>query len=104
MNNEYDMDDVNIITEFLNPPPIDNLDKFVKITDAARILGYSSFISVNKMIKDGHLTGYQLPNHKRKRVLMSDLNALSEKEKDQSKNTTSTLPKKSSGRPRRFGT
>ena len=38
-----------------------NLDKFVKITEAARILDYASIISVKKLAEDGMLTLYSLP-------------------------------------------
>ena len=38
-----------------------NLDKFIKITEAARILDYASIISVKKLAEDGMLTLYSLP-------------------------------------------
>ena len=35
---------------------LENLDKFVKITEAARLLDYASVISVKKLVDDGMLT------------------------------------------------
>ena len=42
---------------------LENLDKFVKITEAARLLDYASVISVKKLVDDGMLTLYSLPKH-----------------------------------------
>ncbi len=37
-------------------------DRFIKVTEAADILGYAHFNSINKMIERGDLTAYRLPH------------------------------------------
>ena len=56
-----------------------NLDRFIKITEAADILGFAHYRSVNQMIERGAITGYRLPHVTRRRVLLSDVYALKEK-------------------------
>ena len=42
---------------------LENLDKFVKITEAARLLDHASVISVKKLVDDGLLTSEVYPKH-----------------------------------------
>ncbi len=88
-------------------PDLSTLDKYVKITEAARILGYSSYQSVDQLIDRKVLQSYFLPGHTRKRVLLSDIFELV-----QNSNKVSPLSidsdlssdiKKKLGRPRKFG-
>ena len=58
-----------------------NLDRFIKITEAADILGFAHYRSVNQMIERRALVGYRLPHVMRRRVLLSDVIALKEKAK-----------------------
>ena len=69
------------------PPDLATMDRFVKFSDAARILGYASFQSVKKLVKDGILNHYSLPDTSRPRILMSELIALqmTERKADKSK-------------------
>ena len=73
-------------------------DRFIKVTEAADILGYAHFNSINKMIERGDLTAYRLPHVSRRRVLESEVLAI--------KNTTSgnSEPKGKGkrGRPRKY--
>ena len=39
-----------------------SFDRFIKVTEAADILGYAHFNSINKMIERGDLTAYRLPH------------------------------------------
>ena len=55
-----------------------NPDRFIKITEAATILGYAHYRSVNQMIERGALVGYR-PHVTRRRVLLSEVLALKEK-------------------------
>ena len=54
-------------------PDIRTLDRFVKITEAARILGYAHFTSIKKLTEEGMLTLYTLPETSRHRILLSEL-------------------------------
>ena len=80
------------------------LDRFVKIIDASRILGFSSVISVHQMIDRKELHSYSLPGTSTTRVLLSDI--LSLKRKKQETESTQDFPKeqikKSRGRPRKY--
>ena len=38
-----------------------NPDRYIKITEAATILGFAHYRSVNQMIERGALVGYRLP-------------------------------------------
>lgn len=59
--------------DFDDIPDVKNMDRFVKVTEAARILGFSSFVSIYQMVERGELNAYSLPNHSRKRILLSEL-------------------------------
>ena len=55
---------------------INQLDRYIKITDASRILGFASFQSVRSLIGRGKLKSYSLPETSRPRVLLSDIISL----------------------------
>jgi|TARA_A100001011_G_scaffold69486_1_gene70954 hypothetical protein len=88
-------------------PDLSTLDKYVKITEAARILGFSSYQSVDQLIDRKVLKSYLLPGHARKRVLLSDIFELLQKSKKSSlsseKSDSSSSMKRKLGRPRKFG-
>ena len=54
----------------------DLLDRYVSVTQAATILGYASYVSVNELIKKKKITPYLLPDNCRKKILLSDLHKL----------------------------
>ena len=54
----------------------DLLDRYVSLTQAATILGYASYVSVNELIKKKKITPYWLPGNCRKKILLSDLHKL----------------------------
>ena len=74
------------------------MDRFIKITDAARILGYASFQSINQMIKNHALDAYSIPETSRPRVLLSDILAL----KQNQNLSPDGVNKKPRGRPRKI--
>tara|TARA_B100001057_G_C22808218_1_gene934345 strand:+ start:1526 stop:1816 length:291 start_codon:yes stop_codon:yes gene_type:complete len=74
------------------------MDRFIKITDAARILGYASFQSINQMIKNHALNSYSLPETTRPRVLLSEILAL----KQNQKLVPQGVNYKARGRPRKI--
>ena len=88
-------------------PDLSTLDKYVKITEAARILGYSSYQSVDQLIDRKVLQSYFLPGHTRKRVLLSDIFGLVQNSNKVSPfsidSDLSSDIKKKLGRPRKFG-
>ena len=81
------------------------LDRFIKITEAAEILGYAHYRSVIMLIEADILTSYNLHHVTRKRVLLSDVQKL--RESAQNDNTDAKDGKKNikrgRGRPRKFG-
>ena len=88
-------------------PDLSTLDKYVKITEAARILGFSSYQSVDQLIDRKVLKSYLLPGHARKRVLLSEILELLQNSKkfplvSQNSGSLSATEKKL-GRPRKFG-
>ena len=76
------------------------LDRFIKLTDAARILDYAHYHSVVKMIENGQLTAYLLPHVIRRRVLLSEVIKLKELKKN--KNSDASVSKRSRGRPSKY--
>jgi hypothetical protein len=54
----------------------DLLDRYVSVTQAATILGYASYVSVNELIQKKKITPYWLPGNCKKKILLSDLNKL----------------------------
>ncbi len=76
-----------------------NLDRFIKITEAADLLGFAHYRSVNQMIERGAITGYRLPHVTRRRVLLSDVYALKEKAESP---LVSGKSNRGRGRPRKY--
>ena len=76
-----------------------NLDRFIKITEAADILGFAHYRSVNQMIERGAITCYRLPHVTRRRVLLSDVYALKEKAESA---LVSGEANRGRGRPRKY--
>jgi hypothetical protein len=58
-----------------------NENKLITLTDASYILGYKSYRSVIKLINEGFLKTYTLPDTRRKRVRLSDVMSLVTPEK-----------------------
>jgi len=56
------------------------VDDTISLSEAAQILGLTSFRQVNKMIKNGHLKAYKKKWSDRKVVLRADVLALREVE------------------------
>ena len=54
----------------------DLLDRYVSVTQAATILGYASYVSVNELIQKKKITPYRLPGNSKKKILLSDLHKL----------------------------
>ena len=76
-------------------------DRFIKITEAAEILGFAHYRSVNQMIERGALVGYRLPHVTRRRVLLSEVLSLKKKAKEISQ-TPSMEATRGRGRPRKY--
>jgi len=62
--------------EVLSPPDKENLDRFVKISEATRIMGFASPYSIHDMHASGQLKLYKMPHKNVKRVLLSDINKI----------------------------
>ena len=72
----------------------DLIDRYVSLTQAATILGYASYVSVNELIKKKKITPYWLPGNSKRKILLSDLHKLLEQAR------TRPAPKKrGKGRP-----
>jgi len=54
----------------------DLLDRYVSVTQAATILGYASYVSVNELIQKKKITPYWLPGNCKKKILLSELHKL----------------------------
>ena len=80
-----------------------DLDRFVKITEAARILGYASFQSVKQLIDGKILSCYSLPGTSRPRVLLSELLELKTRRDEGMRNPYSTRISGKRGRPKKYG-
>ena len=88
----------------MNGPQNEFLDRFIKITEAAEILGYAHYRSVIMLIEQDILTSYKLPHVTRKRVLLSEVLKLIEKKEELStEESKKTEKKRGRGRPRKFG-
>lgn len=87
-------------------PDFDTIDRFVTLAEAAKILGFSSYQSVNQLVDREQLKLYKLPNTTRKRLLLSEISQLIEiqkKEKriyDEFGINRRNIPKR--GRPRKY--
>lgn len=79
-----------------------NPDRYIKITEAATILGFAHYRSVNQMIERGALVGYRLPHVTRRRVLLSEVLALKKKAEKISQAAPCDTPR-GRGRPRKYG-
>ena len=86
-------------------PDILEMDRFVKVTEAARILGFASFQSIYQMIARGELNAYRIPDHNRQRILLSDLIELRNSANSKNNLDLHNNPLKSKrgkGRPRKY--
>ena len=72
------------------------LDRYIKLTEAAKILDFAHYSSVVKLIEKKKLNAYILPHVTRRRVLLSEINKLKELNKC-SKDT-----KRKRGRPFKY--
>ena len=79
-----------------------DLDRFVKITEAARILGYASFQSVKQLVDEKILTSYSLPGTSRPRILLSELLELKAKKDKRMSNSISYRTTEKRGRPKKY--
>jgi hypothetical protein len=79
------------------------LDQFVKITEAARILGYASFQSVKQLVDEKILTSYSLPGTTRPRLLLSELLELKARKDKSLSNSISYRITEKRGRPKKYG-
>jgi hypothetical protein len=78
-----------------------DLDRFVKITEAARILGYASFQSVKQLVDEKILTSYSLPETSRPRILLSELLQLKARKDNILSNSISYRITEKRGRPKK---
>lgn len=82
----------------------ENFDRFIKITEAAEILGYAHYRSVIMLIERKVLTAYKLPHVVRKRVLLSDVMKLKESnQRDMKDPGNNPHGNRGRGRPRKYG-
>jgi len=58
-----------------------NNNRLITLTEAAYILGYKSYRSINKLIEEGFLVTFTLPDTSRKRVKFCDVMNLAVPEK-----------------------
>jgi hypothetical protein len=87
------------------PPNIKELDRFIKISEAAELLGYANYQSIHHMHKRGLVELYTMPHNGLKRVLLSDLERILERSQlDTEDYFEKSLieNKRSRGRPRKF--
>jgi hypothetical protein len=93
-------------TDPIHLPDFDTIDRFVTLTEAAKILGFGNYQSVNHLVDRKQLMLYKLPNTTRKRLLLSEISQLIEiqkKEKrldDELGINRRNFPKR--GRPRKY--
>ena len=89
----------------IHPPVLQELDRFIKISEAAELLGYANYQSIHHMHKRGLIDVYSLPHNKLKRVLLSDITAILEQSKSEEQNyfeKALSKNKRGRGRPRKF--
>jgi hypothetical protein len=79
------------------------LDRFVKITEAARILGYASYQSVKQLVDEQILISYSLPETSRPRLLLSELLVLKARKDNSLSNSISHKITEKRGRPKKYG-
>jgi hypothetical protein len=87
-------------------PDFSTIDRFVSVSEAARILGFSNYQSVNHLVDRGQLQAHALPHTSRRRILLSDISRLIEKQKREQerfeKLGMNPLEKAGRGRPRKY--
>ena len=89
--------------EDLSSPDKENLDRFVKISEAARIMGFANYNSINQMHANGKLKLYKIPHKNAKRVLLSDINKILLRQRFIDEADTFFPPSKNKrGRPKKF--
>ena len=76
------------------------LDRYIKLTEAAKILDFAHYSSVVKLIEKKKLNAYLLPHVTRRRVLLSEVNELKELNKCSKDNIKNTKRKR--GRPFKY--
>ena len=87
------------------PPNIKELDRFIKITEAAELLGYANYQSVHHMHKRGLVELYTMPHNGLKRVLLSDIECILERSQLDTRDyfeKSLIENKRGRGRPRKF--
>ncbi len=47
--------------------------RLITFTQAAYILGYKNYRSILRLIKEGHLREYEIPNTKRRRLKLNEV-------------------------------
>jgi hypothetical protein len=62
-------------------PDFDTIDRFVTLTEAAKILGFGNYQSINHLVDRKQLRLHKLPNTTRKRLLLSEISQLIEIQK-----------------------
>ena len=92
----------SIINIDYQPLVMNDLDRFVKITEAARILGYASFQSVKDLIDAKILTSYSLPGTPRPRLLLSEILKLKAENNQEMDNLATPLVSSRRGRPKKY--
>ena len=89
--------------EDLSSPDKENLDRFVKISEAARIMGFANYSSINHMHASGQLKLYKMPHKNVSRVLLSDINKILRRQKFIDEADAFFPPQKNKrGRPKKF--
>ena len=89
--------------ENLSPPVKEELDRFVKISEAARIMGFANYSSINHMHASGQLKLYKMPHKNVSRVLLSDINKILRRQKFIDEADAFFPPQKNKrGRPKKF--
>ena len=89
----------------ISPPILKDLDRFIKISEAADLLGYANYQSIHQMHRRGLIDLYSLPHNKLKRVLLSDITAILEQSQLEEQNyfkKALSKNKRGRGRPRKF--
>ena len=63
------------------PKNMDEIEnRLITFTQAAYILGYKNYRSILRLIKEGHLREYVIPNTKRRRLYLNEVMKVAEPE------------------------
>ena len=62
-------------------PDFDTIDRYVTLTEAAKILGFVNYQSVNRLADRKQIKLYKIPNTNIKRLLLSEISQLIEIQK-----------------------